>query len=136
MISIKKKSITKSYLFDDCWVKDTEIYELDLKGSCDQYDQNSIWNTALSDWNNNGYGSKWYGDLSTEKYGSVYTGGYCNPLTVYPAVAIGDLVEVRESDILSVVTAVGDNGMGETVYQIHCSEAEMWVTRPQLRKVL
>ena len=132
MISNKKK-----YTLDD--IGDyLKKYDLDLKSSFDGYDQNSIWNTALSDWDvNDGDWSKWYGSMgvTTDEYGSVFKGGYTS-WTVYPAVAIGDLVEVRESDIMSVVTGIANNGMGETVYQIHEDDREMWVTRPQIRKVL
>jgi len=107
----------------------TKLWDLEPKGSSDAYDQNCIWNNTINDY----FKEDWY---------EVMSNGPRIPVndyywTVYPAVAIGDLVEVRETAVISVITKIGDSGMGDTVYEICSMEGDTsWVQRPQLRKIL
>ena len=110
---------------DDFWTK-AGTDPLDI------YAQNGIWNNTINDCYFDDE-EDWYKVMS--KGPSTTIKDYC--WTVYPAVAIGDLVEVRETAVVSVIVAIGDSGLGDTVYQISSMDGDMaWVQRPQLRKIL
>ena len=129
MISGRNKSIWNNWTkpIDDKWKtynKDEDELSYDLKSSL-----NEIWDWDVSD-------NEWMKTM-IKPSGSGIPKGYYTPDPVYPAVAIGDLVQLKETDLISVVTNIADNGMGDDVYCIHQpDDFAVWVSRAQIRKVL
>ena len=134
MISSKKKKWNILADWDEeisVNLKDEDkFWDLDLKGSLEEIDENCIWNTAIDDYYSGKDWNKMVGNGPKIPVMDYY-------FTVYPAVAIGDIVEVIGTQDTAVVINIGENGMGDEAYQIEAGDGvPSWVARPQLRKVL